>query len=424
VIAAIHSDPHRRAVITGFGVVSALGIGQADFWAGLQSQRSPVRRITQFDTSLTQAKHAAWIDDWQASDWLPGYRAKRMDRCTQFSVVAALQAVADAGLDLHSGARHANAGIAFGTAVGGFGHGEQQYLRLLSDGPSALNPALALQLFPASAHGQIAIEFGLEGPGTTNTNSCAAGNAAIGDALRLIQAGKAQIMLAGAGECPITPMIFTTFDRTKTMSAWDQEPAHAAYRPYSRHRDGFVMGEGAAMFVMESLAHARARGARIHAEVLGFACGNEASHMSTPEPSGRVLRRTLQQALDDAGLRPDQIDYVNAHASGTPVNDDHELRQIVQVFGAHAAGLAVSGTKPYTGHTLGAASALELATCLLARQHHWLPPTLNLTDPDPACASVRLISEPAAPQALRHVLSIALGFGGIDTALVFGDVRD
>ena len=412
------NNPARRAVITGAGVVSALGIGRDAFWAGLQRLRSPVRRLTLFDSKATKAKHAAWIDDWNAENWISPHRARRMDRCTQFGVVAARLAMEDAGIELTSTTPNIRAGTSIGTALGGFPLGEQWHGDWLAG--KTLPPSLGLQIFPGSAQGNIAIEFGLQGPCTTNTSTCAAGNVALGDALRMIQHGNADVVIAGACEAPLSPMIFAAFDRMNAMSQWDAEPPHEAYRPFHMQRDGFVMGEGAAMFVVESLAHAQQRGARILGEIMGYAATNEAHHMSTPEPSGECLQRAMRLALADADVRTDEIDYLNAHASGTPANDANELAQIRAVFGEHATKMAISGTKPFTGHTLGAAGALEVLCCLLAMEHGWIPPTLNLNEPDAACDGLGIVAQAPIERTVRRVLTNSLGFGGIDTSVVLG----
>ena len=404
----------NRAVITGIGVVSALGVGRAAFLDGLRACKSPTRRLTHFNTDALHAKQAAWLDDdvWQPTRWIAPHRLKRMDRCTQFAVVAAKLAIEDAGIELSPDKPNPRAGISFGTALGGFGHGEIWHQRWL-DGDT-LPPALGLQIFPASSQGNLAIEFGLQGHGTTNSNTCAAGNVALGDALRMIQHGVADVVISGAAETPIAPMIFAAFDRMGAMSGGE------SYRPFHRDRDGFIMGEGSAMFVVESLEHALARGAEPLAELLGFAATNEAHHMSTPEPTGLALQTSMRLALSNAKLNTNDIDYLNAHASGTPANDKNELANIRAVFGEHIAKMATSGTKPFTGHTLGAAGAMEVAASVLAMHHSFVPPTLNLDIPAEACADFHIVANEPEERKINFVLSNSLGFGGIDTSLVLG----
>ncbi|MDB6140240.1 MAG: fabF [Verrucomicrobiaceae bacterium] len=394
------------------GVVSPLGVGKEAFWRGLQAQRSPVRELTLFDTQEFKAKHASWIEDWQPRQWIAPHRLKRMDRFAQFSCVAGHLAVQDAGLDLSPTRPNLRAGISLGSALGGYAYAETQHSAYLAKGIKGLSPSLGVQGFGGSAQGNLAIEFGLQGPGTTNANTCAAGNAALGDALRLIQYGSADVVLAGAAETPLSPVVFAAFDNLHTMSRC------GAYRPYHRARDGFIMGEGAALFVVESLAHARQRGARIYAEIAGYGLTNDAHHMSSPEPSGRALQAAMRLALEDAGTNADAIDYISAHASGTPANDPNELAHIAAVFGGHAKRIPISGVKPFVGHTLGAAGALEIAMCLLAMKHSWVPPTLGLDEVDASCAGFNLVPQQAQESPVRQVLSNSLGFSGINTSLV------
>jgi 3-oxoacyl-[acyl-carrier-protein] synthase II len=407
----------QRAVITGLGVVSPLGVGREAHWAGLRAEKSPARLLTAFDTSHTAAKHAAWIADWDARPWLPPHKLKRMERYAQFAVVAARLAVDDAGLRWSS--PQPRVGVSVGTACGGFSHGEAQLKGFLRDGPDAVSPSLGVMGFPATAQGHIAIEFGLTGPCVTNTNSCAAGNSALGDALRMIQRGDADVVIAGAAEAPISPLVFKAFDNLGAMSSYDGPDAQCAYRPYHTNRSGFVMGEGAAMLVVESLEHATRRGATVLAELAGYGITNEAFHMASPEPGGEAMQRCIRLALTDASLEPQMIDYISPHASGTPANDVNELMQIQAVLGSHARDISISGIKPFTGHTLGAASAIEALSCVLAMQHGWVPPTLALDEPDPATAGYDLVPVHGRNQRVDHALSLALGFSGIDTALVF-----
>jgi 3-oxoacyl-[acyl-carrier-protein] synthase II len=413
--------PQHRAVITGMGIVSALGVGKDAFWSGLQRGVSPIRPLSLFDVSQSNAKHAAWIDDWHPRTWIAHHRLKRMDRCVQFAVAAAHMAIKDAGIALSSDKPNPRAGVSFGTALGGFGTGELAHNEFTQHGAGALPPSLGLQVFPGSAQGNLAIDFGLQGIGTTNANTCAAGNVALADALRFIQLGKADVILAGSAETPITPMIYAAFDRLGTMAA---APVAQPYRPYHRERDGFVMGEGAALFVVESLAHARARGARIYAEIMGAGATNEAHHMSTPDAAGVTLQTAMRLALEDAELHADQIDYISPHASGTQANDVNELNQVRAVFGSALDRIAISGTKPFTGHTLGCAGAMEAATCLLALEHQWLPPTLGLDDRDPASQGFNIIANAGCEGTVRRVLSNSLGFGGINTSLVLGRLSE
>jgi 3-oxoacyl-[acyl-carrier-protein] synthase II len=283
-------------------------------------------------------------------------------------------------------------------------------------GPRALNPTLALSVFPGAASCNIAIEFGFTGPNSTNSMSCASGTIAVGDAFHAIREDRADVMLAGASEAPLTPLIYAAFSVIRAMSTRNDDPSHAS-RPFDAGRDGFVMGEGAAVLVLEERGRALARGAPVYGEIVGYASTNDAFHMTAPRPDGREAGRAMRLALTDARVRPDEVGYINAHGSSTPLNDSTETTAIKQVFGDHAYRLAVSGTKGYYGHALGASGAIEAAICALALARGWLPPTLNLERPDPACDLDCLPGEgrPAAPDV---IVSNSFGFGGINASLV------
>ncbi len=420
-------EPGRRAVITGIGPLTTIGIGKAELESGLLREKSAIRRLPSDGHLLaaiqsTHAKHAAWIDDFIPSQWFPPHRLKRLDRYVQFSLVASRLAVEDAGLSLSPDAPSPRVGVSFGTGLGGIAHAEAQHTAFLEHGIRGITPALAFQIWGGSAHSNIAIEFGLQGPATTNSNSCASGNVALMDAARFICDGSADVMIAGAAECPLAPLTFAAFDHIHTMSRWSGDPPAHACRPFHRDRDGFVMAEGAAAFVVEEYQHAKKRGAHIYAEITGWSLTNEAHHMTTPRPDGAPLRAAIQIALDSARLRPEQICYINVHGSSTPANDAHECHQLAQVFGGCIKRIPISGTKAYTGHTLGAAGAIEAAICLLAMQNNWLPPTLHLTDPDPALAEFDLVPLHSREAKLNHILSNAFGFGGIDSCIVLSRV--
>lgn len=420
-------EPRRRAVITGIGPVTAIGIGKAALWAGLQREKSAIRRLPAIDHPLSaihtsHAKHAAWIDDFSPSDWFAPHKLKRLDRYVQFSLASTRLALEDAGFSF-SNPRSAipnpqSCGVSFGTGLGGIAHAEAQHAQFLQHGIRGITPALAFQIWGGSAHSNIALEFNLQGPATTNSNSCASGNVALIDAARFIRDGSADVMIAGAAECPLAPLTFAAFDHIHTMSRWAGDPPEHAMRPFHRDRGGFVMAEGAAAFVVEEYVHAKKRGARIYAEINGWSLTNEAHHMTTPRPDGAPLRAAIQNALDSARLRPDQINYINAHGSSTPANDAHECHQLARVFGDSIRRSPISGTKAYTGHTLGAAGAIEAAICLLAMENNWLPPTLHLTDADPSLVGFDLVPLHAREVRLDHILSNSFGFGGIDSCIV------
>jgi 3-oxoacyl-[acyl-carrier-protein] synthase II len=409
----------RSVVITGVGCVTPVGTGREELWQGLKARRSAVRTITRFDAERFPSRVAAEIPDFRPADHLEQKQARRLDRFSQLAVAAARLALADAELapEREAGDR---IGAMMGSALGGVAFAEAQVDAYRRDGLKGVDPRLALAVFGGAASCNIAIAFGLTGPNATNAMSCASGTIAVGEAFRAIRDERADVMLAGGAEAPLSPLCFGAFAIIRAMSTRNDDPATAS-RPFDRARDGFVMGEGSAVVVLEERTRAEARGARIYAEVLGYALTNDAHHMAAPRPDGREAARAMQLALGDAHVAPGEIGYVNAHGSSTPLNDPTETRAIKQVFGEHAYRLAVSGTKGYYGHALGASGAIEAAICALALERDWLPPTVNLTEPDPACDLDYLANGGAgggrdgAPELL---LSNSFGFGGVNACLV------
>jgi 3-oxoacyl-[acyl-carrier-protein] synthase II len=408
----------RRAVITGLGPITCVGIGKDALWAGLLAEKSGISRITYFEPPPKSAHCAGEIHDFDPKKWFPSHRLKRLDRYAQFSVASAWLALEDAGLSYSPTDPQTRVGVSYGSALGGIANAENENALFLSGGPKAINQTLALQVFGGSAHSNIAIEFGLQGIGTTNSNSCASGPIAVGEALRYIRDGMADVIIAGAAEAPLSPLTFGAFDLIKTMSR--SEPPHAC-RPFDARRDGFVMGEGAASLVIEEYEHARKRGARIYAEVLGYSLSNDANHMTSPHPTGAPAIRTMRETLIDARLNPIDIDYINAHASSTKVNDSSETRCIHTVLGPHARKVPVSGTKAYTAHPLGATGAIEAVICCLAMEKGWIPPTLHYETPDPEC-DLDIVPNHGREMKPRHVLSNSFGFGGINACIALGAV--
>ncbi len=415
-------ETKRRAVITGLGPITAIGIGREEFWNGLRAEKSGVGTVTMFDSSIFNAHCAAEIPAWAPEKFFPPHRLKRLDRYAQFSVGSAQLALEDAGIKWSKEEPQHRVGVSFGTALGGIANAESEHAHFLKKGSRAVNQTLALQVFGGSAHTNIAIEFGFRGAGTTNSNSCASGTIAVGEALRYIRDDFADVIVAGGAESPLSQLTYGAFAFIKTMSQHAGDPAEAC-RPFDRLRDGFVMGEGAASLVVEELEHARARGAHIYAEVLGYSLNNDAFHMTSPLPSGESCIRAIRETLADAALSPNDIDYINAHASSTQLNDSTETMAIKEVFGAHAAAIPVSGTKPFTGHPLGATGAIEAAICALAIDRDWVPPTLNWENPDPAC-DLDVVPQHGREAKLDYVLSNSFGFGGINACIVLGRVRD
>jgi 3-oxoacyl-[acyl-carrier-protein] synthase II len=402
-------------VITGIGPITPIGTARDSFWDGLQQQRSAVRSITRFDPSEFRSHNAAQVNDFVVTDHLEAKRAKRLDRFAQFSVVGAQLALDDANLDLTKEDRE-RVGANMGTALGGVGYAEGQLAVYLQQGLRAVDATLALAVFGGAASCNIAIEIGAMGPNSTNAMSCASGAIAIGDAFRQIRDGYADIMIAGGAEAPLAPLTFGAFALIRAMSTRNEEPDKAS-RPFDKDRDGFVMGEGAAVMVLEEYERATARGAKIYAEIAGYGTTNDAHHMTAPRPDGSQAARSMRLALSDANVSPGEIDYVNTHGSSTPLNDSTETMAIKQVLGDHAYRIPISGTKGYYGHALGASGAIETAICALAIEREWLPPTVNLQVADKAC-DLNFLQGTGRKERVEHILTNSFGFGGINAALV------
>ena len=413
-----HGKKQRRAVITGIGPITCIGTGREQFWRGILAENSGIQRISSFDTTAFHAHCGGEIRDWVPEEHFPPHRLKRLDRYAQFSVASAKMALEDAGIPWSREQPQHRVGVSFGTALGGIANAENQHAHFLKKGTRGVNQTLALQVFGGSAHSNIAIEFGFRGVGTTNSNSCASGTVAVGEALRYIRDDFADVIIAGGAEAPLSPLTFGAFAIIKTMSQSTGEPSEAC-RPFDLARDGFVMGEGSASLVIEELEHARSRGAHIYAEVLGYSLNNDAFHMTSPLPGGESSVRAIHDALVDAAVAPEQIDYINAHASSTQLSDSTETMALKQLFGSHAARVAVSGTKAFTGHPLGATGAIEAAICALAIDQRWIPPTLNRHHPDPSC-DLDVVPNHGRAAELNYVLSNSFGFGGINSCIVLG----
>jgi len=409
----------RRAVITGLGPITCIGKGVEGFWNGILSEKSGINRISTFDTSDFYAQCGGEIRDWAPEEYFPPHRLKRLDRYAQFAVASAKLALDDAGLTYSREQPQDRIGVSFGTALGGVCQAEDQHIRFLKKGTRGVNPTLALQVFGGSAHSNIAIEFGFRGVGTTNSNSCASGTVAVGEALRYIRDGLADVVVAGGAEAPLGTLTFGAFDIIKTMSRWEGDP-QLSCRPFDKLRDGFVMGEGAASLIVEELEHAQRRGARIYAELLGYSLNNDAFHMTSPLPDGASCIRAMRETLTDAQLAPEQIDYINAHASSTQLNDATETMSIKQVFGSDPR-IPVSGTKGYYSHPLGATGAIEATLATLALQHQRIPPTINYQNTDPTC-DLDIVPNHGRTGQLTYVMSNSFGFGGINACIILGKI--
>lgn len=405
----------RRVVVTGIGAITPIGHGRDGLWTGLRAERSAVGPVTRFDPSPFRSQVAAEINDFVASDHLDERRSKRLDRFAQFAVVASRMALEDAGLNLGAEDRE-RVGAMMGSALGGVAYAEEQLGRFLAGGLRAVDATLALAVFGGSASCNVAIEFGVYGPNSTNGMSCASGTIAIGDGFRAIRDGYADVMICGGAEAPLSTLCFGAFALIRAMSTRNDDPASAS-RPFDRDRDGFVMGEGAAVLILEERTRALARGAPVYAEVLGYGMTNDGHHMTAPRPDGSQAARAMRLALSDARVDAAEIDYVNAHGSSTPLNDPTETLAVKQVLGERAYRVPMSGTKGYYGHALGASGAIEAAICALALDRRWLPPTVNLTTPDPAC-DLDYVAGTGRAATPTTVLSNSFGFGGINASLV------
>lgn len=405
----------RRVVITGIGAITPIGSTVEGLWDGLRREKSAVGPVTRFDPSIFKSHNAAEVKDFAATDWLEKKRAKRLDRYGHFSVATAQMAIADSGIDLSKEDRE-QIGSTMGSALGGLQFAESQLDLYLREGIKSVDPMLALCVFAGASSCNIAIELGVSGPNQTNAMSCASGTIAIGEGFRLIRDGYADVMITGGAEAPLAPLCFGAFSIIRAMSTRNEDPGTSS-RPFDKDRDGFVMGEGSAVLILEEYDRAVARGAKIYAEIAGYGSTNDAYHMTAPLPGGTQAARSMRLALKDANLEPHEVDYINAHGSSTPLNDPTETKAIKSVFGESAYSLSVSGTKGYYGHALGASGAIEAAISALAIEREWLPPTVNLSVADEAC-DLNFLPGTGEGKRVEHVLTNSFGFGGINAALV------
>lgn len=406
----------KRVVVTGMGMVTPIGIGVSSFADGLHAAKSAVHRIRRFDPTGYRSQSAAEVTGFEPAEYFTGRQLRRLDRYAQFALAAAQMAVRDSGLNLAAEDRD-NIGVSMGSAMGGIGMAEEQHGVFVRDGLRAVNLALALSVYGGASNCNIAIGLAVTGPNLAHANSCASGSMAIGEGMYAIRQGRADVMLTGGAESPLYPLCFGAFDVIKAMSTCNDEP-HKSCRPFDRQRDGFVMGEGSAVMVLEELGHALRRGARIYAEIIGYACTNDAYHMTAPQPEGTQATRVMRLALSSAGISPRDVDCINAHGSSTPLNDKAETLAIKSVFGERAYTTPISGTKSMHGHSLGAAGAMEACASVLSIYEGFIPPTLNLETPDPEC-DLDYVPQSARKQDVSCVLSNSFGFGGINSALVF-----
>ena len=406
----------RRVVVTGLGAVTPSGNSVAEYWSGLTSGRNGVASITLFDAEKHACRFAAEVKDFDPTGFLEPKEAKRWDRFCKFGVVAAKQALADAGLEI-TDANAERIGVSIGSGVGGLLTMETQAHVLEGKGPGRVSPFTVPMMIPNMATGLAAIALGAKGPSSAVATACAAGSNAIGDAFRLLQMGKADAMICGGAESAITPLGVAGFASAKALSFRNDDPATAS-RPFDKERDGFVIGEGAGVLVLETLEHAEARGATILAEMVGYGTTCDAHHITSPTPGGVGGAAAMRLALEDGGLNADSINYVNAHGTSTPANDSNETAAIKSALGSHAHQIPVSSTKSMTGHLLGGSGGIEAVACVLALQHHVVPPTINHVNPDPEC-DLDVVPNTARELKLGTVLSNSFGFGGHNVCLAF-----
>lgn len=406
----------RRVVITGVGVLSPIGNDREAFWNRLIRGESGIGPVTRFDASNYATQIAGEVKDFDPLDYMERKEARRMDRFVQFAVAAAKMAMEDAALDMEKEDPN-RVGIYIGSGIGGLATWEEQHKVLLEKGPRRVSPFFIPMMIANMAAGQVSIMTGAKGPSSAAISACATGTHSVGDAFKIIQRGDADVMIAGGAEATLSPMAFAGFCSARAMSTRNEEPQKAS-RPFDKERDGFVMGEGAGILILESLEHAEQRGASIIAEVAGYGMSSDAYHLTAPAPEGEGASRAMQQALQDAGLAPEEIDYINAHGTSTDLNDKFETMAIKSAFGEHAKRLAISSNKSMIGHLLGAAGGVEAIATALTIKMGIIPPTINLETPDPDC-DLDYVPNKARESQVRAALSNSLGFGGHNAALLF-----
>jgi 3-oxoacyl-[acyl-carrier-protein] synthase II len=406
----------QRVVVTGLGAVTPIGNTVADYWEGLTSAKNGVESITLFDAAQHACRFAAEVKNFDPSGFIEPKDAKRWDRFCKFGVVAAKQALADSGLTITPDNAH-RIGVSIGSGVGGLLTMETQAHVLKDKAPGRVSPFTVPMMIPNMATGLAAIALGAQGPSSAVATACAAGSNAIGDAFQLLQLGKADVMICGGAESAITPLGVAGFASAKALSFRNDDPATAS-RPFDKTRDGFVIGEGSGILILETLAHAEARGATILAEIVGYGTTCDAHHITSPTPGGVGGAAAMRLALEDGGISADSVDYVNAHGTSTPANDSNETAAIKSALGSRAKDIPVSSTKSMTGHLLGGSGGIEAVACVLALRNGVVPPTINYNNPDPDC-DLDVVPNTARELTLGTVLSNSFGFGGHNVCLAF-----
>jgi 3-oxoacyl-[acyl-carrier-protein] synthase II len=412
----------RRVVITGLGLVTPVGNTVDQTWTALLSARSGADYIKKFDAEKFSVKFACEVKDFDPLAFIPKKDARKMGAFIQFAIAASIEALADSGFQMNEAGKFPegvaeNCGTYISSGIGDFWAIEREHSKLLDDGPDRVSPFFIVSAIVNLAAGQVSIRFGAKGPNSATATACAAGAHAIGDSFKIIQRGDADLMICGGAESAITPMSVAGFASMRALSTNNEDPIHAS-RPFERDRDGFVIGEGAGIMILEELEMAKKRGARIYAEIVGYGAAADAFHLTMPDETGSGARRVMIKTLKDGGVRPEQVGYINAHGTSTPYNDKFETLAIKDTFGEHAYKLAVSSTKSMTGHLLGAAGGIEGVFSVLAIHRNVLPPTINYVNPDPDCDLDYIPNEPR-PAKVDYVLSNSFGFGGTNAALLF-----
>ncbi|MDV5121270.1 MAG: beta-ketoacyl-ACP synthase II [Candidatus Scalindua sp.] len=411
----------RRVAVTGLGAITPVGHEKDQLWESLCNGKSGISNITSFDTTGQDVLIAGEASDFDPGKWFAKKEERRLDRFTQFAVASAALAIEDSGLDLDKVDKR-KAGSIIGTGIGGIIEIEAQHKVLLERGPSRVSPFMITKLMANAAPGYIAIKFGLQAANFSIITACASGAHAIVEAFRVVQSGEADIMIAGGTEATITPLCVSAFNNMKALSTRNDEPLKAS-RPFDKDRDGFIISEGSGIIILEEMENAKKRGANIYAEMLGFGMSDDAHHITAPHPEGEGAYIAMANALKDSKLNPEEISYINAHATSTPLGDMIEINSIRKVYGDHVNGLSVSSTKSMLGHQLGASGGVEALICSLIVDKGVIPPTINYETPDPNCNGIDFVPNEAKERNIENVMSNSFGFGGHNVSIILGKVR-
>jgi len=405
----------KRVVVTGIGVVASNGIGKKNFWDSLKEGRSGIKEITSFDASSYPCHVAGEVTDFDPIDYIPPQLSKRIDRFAQFGLASTKMALEDSKIDIEN-ERKERIAVLIGTSVGALAIGERQHAIFLEKGYKRINPFFATSIIPSSCASQIMISYGITGPTQTITTACASSTSAVGEAFEYIRNGRVDVAIAGGSETPVTPFAIATFANVNLLSKHSGDPS-TVYRPFSRDRDGLVFGEGAGIIILEEYEHAKKRKAKIYGEITGYGATCDAYHVMTPLPDSLQGSRAIQIALKDSGISPREVDHINAHGSGTIVNDRAETLMIKNVFGKHAYRLSVTATKSMTGHAMGGCGAMEIVACFLMLENQFLHPTINLHIPDPEC-DLDYVPNKGCKKEIKTIVKTSFGFGGYNSVVV------